>query len=95
MCSILKDSDFNTVAHKISSLNRNKLCVKVLLKDHKLDFLLRVVVSEKGTWQSCLSDFAQHCLCHLKLLDSLALKNTEELLIQLLPFHGKSVCLFH
>lgn len=74
VCSIPKESKFNDVAQQFISLSCNKLRVNFLLKDHRPDLPLRVVVSEKGTWKGYLSVFLQRCLSHLQLLDSLSLK---------------------
>lgn len=72
--SSITEADFNDAAQTISCLNHNKLPVKFLP--------LRIVISEKGTWQGYLSVFLQRYLSRLQLLDSLSLKNTKLLIIK-------------
>lgn len=61
--------------------------VNFFLKDHKDNLQLRVVGNEKGTWQHVVPCFIQGCLKQICLSGSLMLKNSDELVEKLRPFH--------
>ncbi|XP_064475682.1 uncharacterized protein LOC135389576 [Ornithodoros turicata] len=91
-------SIFAKANHQMSKLvvkcKCSELSVKFLLKDHKPQMPLRVVVSETGTWQKLVAKFLQRGLKVLQLPGSLSLRNSEELIESLEPFHGALVTMF-
>lgn len=86
---VLRDEQLHQVAKRVSEAARDSLSVKFLLKDHKIEMPLRVVVNENLTWQKVVSRFIQKCLSTIPLENPLRLRNTEELVSNLVPLHGK------
>lgn len=48
--------------------NKKSICfIKFMVEEHKLEYPLRVVVNEAGTWQKALSRFLHASLSHARL----------------------------
>lgn len=65
-----------------------------MIKDHRVDLPLRVVVYEKGSWQRVVSGFIQGYLKGVKCSSPLVLKNADQLLTDIQPFYCKPVKVF-
>ncbi|XP_064464651.1 uncharacterized protein LOC135375945 [Ornithodoros turicata] len=89
ICSMLMENDMSAICKAIRSASRSTLSVKFLLKDHKVDMPLRIVVNENHTWQKVVSSFIKNCLSSIYEPSPLVLKNSESLLEALASFHGK------
>ncbi|CAN8033172.1 unnamed protein product, partial [Ixodes persulcatus] len=84
----LQACDLNKLARQITSVRQDTCTKKFLVKDHKVNYPLRVVLNEIGSWQNVISSFLQKCLAHVRIETSLSIKNSEELLEQIGKFHG-------
>lgn len=68
ICSILEEAGFGEVSEWLLGITRNTFMVKLFLKNHgriKGDLPVRMVISERKSWQGALSLFLQMCLAQL------------------------------
>lgn len=89
--SLLKENDMPTLVKEVRNSAANSFSNKFLLKDHKPDMPLRIVLNENQTWQKVISKFIQKSLSVLDIPNSISLKNSEEFIAALQPFHGSKV----
>jgi hypothetical protein len=62
------------------------------IKTHKIDWPLRPIISERGTWVQILSGFIKGFLGWINLKDPFKLKNSEQMIMTMSNIHGKEFC---
>jgi hypothetical protein len=91
---LLKSNLYNTISQNICHQKNGFLAVKFLLKDHKPEMPLRVVVNERASWQHLVSSFLRKPIQLAVPPSQRSLKNSDELLPMFLSLHKKPVTFF-
>lgn len=73
-----KELQLTRLAKCVSDSKSSALKVFFSAKTHKVDAPFRTIVSERGTWQKCVSAFLKNHLNELAVKDPYATKNLEE-----------------
>jgi hypothetical protein len=88
---ILRGAKMTWLAGKINTATNNWLFVFFSLKTHKINWPLRPIISENGTWIKLLSEFIVRYLGWIKLQDPFRIKNSEQIIQRFQELHGSSV----